>query len=101
MRTHARYELQDSTSLEEAPPPVPSGPDLEYSITSLSGPVHGPGPGRLTGMGSRYSQPVSCESVNLPHTLSRPPSLMETGEEGGGRPPDREVEEYYEQRPTT
>ena len=98
MRTHARYELQDSTSLEEAPP-VPSGPDLEYSITSLSGPVHGPGPGRLAGLGSRYSQPVSSESVHLPHTLSRPPSLMETGEEGGGRPSERD--EFYEQRPTT
>ena len=91
MRTHARYELQDSTSIEEtAPgePPVPSSRGTDS-----------PHPGSLSS-GAGPSRSISSESADppmpthppppLPPTLQRqqpttkPPSPMDTEEEDLG-----------------
>ena len=83
MRTHARYELQDSISLEEAAAGGAGPHESDSAQPTFSGQGPGRGPIRLSNLGSRCSQPVSCESVNLPHTQSRPMSFMDTGEGTG------------------
>ena len=81
MRTHARYELQDSTSIEEA----------GTNASSIGG-TDSPHPGSL-GSGPGTSRSVSSESADVPPSLQqqqqvpvvKPPSPMDTEEEGAAK----------------
>ena len=73
MRTHTRYELQESTSIEEAS----ANADADHSVDS-------PHPGSF-GSGAGPSRSISSESENIPQPvlqrqqpLNKPPSPMDT-----------------------
>ena len=86
MRTHARYELQDSTSIEES---VPNASPLGGTDSPL------PGSGsRSLGSGPGTSRSVSSESADIPTPITqqqvpvvKPPSPMDTEEEGAAKKP--------------
>ena len=88
MRTHARYELQDSTSIDEtAPNASPLG--------GTDSPLPGSG-SRSLGSGPGTSRSVSSESADIPPSIQqqqqvpvvKPPSPMDTEEEGADKKPD-------------
>ena len=64
MRTHARYELQESTSMDDSGGGSAGGTDSPLSA----------GSGLIT------SRSVSSESAELP-PANKPPSPMDTGED--------------------
>ena len=86
MRTHARYEMQDSTSIEDSSVPL-GGTDS---------PLPGSG-SRSLGSGPGTSRSVSSESADIPPSLQqqqqqqvpvvKPPSPMDTEEEGEAKKP--------------
>ena len=77
MRTHARYEMQDSTSLEEAAAPPGLGPDHDSPNPGSVGHF----PVRMFSPGSRGGLP---ETITGPsHAQSKPPNRMDTGEDSG------------------
>ena len=86
MRTHARYELQDSTSIEDS---VPTASPLG----GTDSPVPGSG-SRSLGSGPGTSRSVSSESAYIPPSIqqqqqqvpvAKPPSPMDTEEEGAAK----------------
>ena len=86
MRTHTRYELQESTSIEEGPADGDESPH-PGSLGSAAGP----------------SRSISSESADIPmpthpppppppllqrqQPLNKPPSPMDTEEEGAAKKP--------------
>ena len=87
MRTHARYELQDSTSIDEtAPNASPLG--------GTDSPLPGSG-SRSLGSGPGTSRSVSSESADIPPSIQqqqqvpvvKPPSPIDTEEEGAAKKP--------------
>ena len=65
MRTHTRYELQESTSIEEGPSDEVADSPHPGSLGSTAGP----------------SRSISSESTDPPQTKPKPPSPMDTEEE--------------------
>ena len=83
MRTHTRYELQDSTSVED--PGGPIGPGGGGTDSPLPGSV-GSAPGTSRSVSSESADvPAAPQIAQIVPVQVKPPSPMDTEEEGAAK----------------
>ena len=86
MRTHARYEMQDSTSIEDAVTNASSLGGTDSPVPRSGSRSLGSGPGTSRSVSSE-SEPPLQQQPQQQVPVVKPPSPMDTEEEGANKKP--------------